>query len=218
MDVAPDAKIVADEAIIKALAQRLLNLASPRWQYSHPPTEFAPGTMTFLGKMPGGESVRLWLVPKHLSEGLVALEVTNIVPGGTTVSRINPDEYRALALSFLDDVKALGSDLEFETRVDATERTVDNYLWPLALRRALDAFTGFANTACLHPLDRERWQGFTCACHVNRKKVPSVILAEHLVQSGFDADSADSLTHDYEQGLALLTHYDEMQRRSSSRA
>lgn len=212
MDVYPDARVMGAEAAMSRLIKELRGLRTGAWLHAND-LDAEGGMAAFRFTGDGLPTVTLWLTKKSMSEGLVALRVTQVVPAGQ--QRISPEEYQAAIESFFSTVReittALSLDAEFH--VGGTTRTVDDYLAGSLCRQHLDSFTANANVQVLHPLDRDRWLAFCICCHASRKTVPTEILQEHLESKGFPSSSAESLAESLAEAEQLLSAYDSFLKR-----
>lgn len=136
--------------------------------------------------------------------------VPNIVP--LEVGSLTFRQYNAVLADFIERIAAPVAS-RFAFTIDATEprQTLDDWVSDDAAMK-LRRFSAAANksTGANHPMDERRWFDFLIAVHRARDKLGADRLARWLHEvEGWDEDTAHRLAGDYENGLALLAHYDQ---------
>lgn len=136
--------------------------------------------------------------------------VPNIVPLET--GKLSYAQYNAILTDFIDRVARpvcdrLGAGIELSSGTQSLE---DWTTGDVATR--LKRFSAAANksTGASHPMDERRWFDFIVASHRSGTQLDAETLARWLREvEGWDEETAYDLAGDYQNGLALLTYYDE---------
>ena len=138
--------------------------------------------------------------------------VTNIVPAKQ--GQLSVSEYNSLLQDFIGQVvQPAQSEVGFVQSLTDPFRKLDSWISEGAAE-ALRRFSALANksTTNSHPNDSERWEQFVVAVHLEEgSPLGTDILMQWLVEiDGWDEQSAQKLTIDYEKGLSLLETYDRL--------
>lgn len=135
--------------------------------------------------------------------------VSNIVPletGSLTVA-----QYNAVLADFIARVaEPVAYKCDFAIETTQPNQVLEDWVSPDAAVK-LRRFSAAANksTGASHPLDEERWFDFLIAIHRAGDKLGPDRLVRWLHEAeGWDDDTAHKLAVDFENGLALLAHYD----------
>lgn len=135
--------------------------------------------------------------------------VPNIVPLG--FGSLTFEQYNAVLTDFIELVAGPVAPL-FNFTITTTSARQDLEDWlPADAAVKLRRFSGAANksTGRGHPMDERRWFDFLIAVHRTKNLLDPERLARWLHEvEGWDQETAHSLAGDYENGLALLEHYD----------
>ncbi len=137
---------------------------------------------------------KLWI-----AEGPDCLRVTNIVP--QIKSELKIDEYNEVVGLFAKVV----SDAGLKFSLSKADCSLEDILSEESARK-FRSFSRAANksTGRSHPLDQKRWFSFIYSTLRNDEYIDLDSLQSFLMEDGWDSDTAQDLSLDYEYGYASM--------------
>lgn len=128
--------------------------------------------------------------------------VTNVVP--ELRRELNKSEYNALLGDFYQRVS---QSKQLRTYISRFDQSIED-MFSEDAAEALRRFSSLANmsTSNHHPNDRGRWSEFIYKAARDNADVDASILHELLTELGWDEDTADRLSSDYESSLAAVKY------------
>lgn len=128
--------------------------------------------------------------------------VTNVVP--EMLKELKKSEYNALLGDFYQRVS---QSKQLRAHISRSEQSIED-MFSEDAAKALRRFSSLANmsTSNHHPNDRGRWSEFIYKAARDNADVDASILHELLTELGWDEDTADRLSRDYESSLAAVKY------------
>jgi hypothetical protein len=133
--------------------------------------------------------------------------VPNIVP--VEMGNLTYRQYNAALDDFIVRiVEPIAQKFDFAVNATDSSQSLEDWVssdTAVKLRR----FSANKSTGASHPMDERRWFDFVVAVHRANDKLDPSKLARWLNEAeGWDDDAAHKLAGDFENGLALLAHYE----------
>jgi len=136
--------------------------------------------------------------------------VPNIVP--KEFGELSKDQYNSILLDFNDKViSPICKQLTVKVEITSDNQNIEDWVSEETSIK-LKSFSGAANksTGSSHPCDQERWFAFIVSIFRHNEKLDASQLANWLIkEEGWQYDIASELASEYEQGLLLLTYFND---------
>ncbi len=128
--------------------------------------------------------------------------VTNVIP--ERLKELKKSEYNALLGDFYQRVS---QSKQLRTYISQSEQSIED-MFSEDAATALRRFSSLANmsTSNHHPYDQGRWSDFIYKAARDNADVDASIMHELLMELGWDEDTADRLSSDYESNLAVVKY------------
>ncbi|MCP4699904.1 MAG: hypothetical protein GY862_24090 [Gammaproteobacteria bacterium] len=171
--------------------------------------------------IPSFSDQKMYCFQRHLEDGLDSslwltekdkntLYVSNIVP--TEKPELSIVEYNSILNDFFNSFLQDAS-RKYNANIDMTSEdySLDDLINKEAAK-ALRVFSSFANksTGSAHPKDRERWLDFILLAYSDRKNFSPDEVEKFLLEDGWTHNFAVDLAIEYEFGIDLLEHTEEV--------
>ena len=147
----------------------------------------------------------------HISADNTICRIANIVPPR---GELSPEEYNNIVQVFyVDVVQAKTSPYHLDVRLSAEAVFLEDTLSPENMQ-LLKQFADLANkaTGSSYPSDYERWVAFIGASVRARQILNADLLRQWLMEQGFPGDVASDLYHEYQLGVDLTKHWQNLPR------
>lgn len=139
----------------------------------------------------------------------VGYYVPNIVP--MEMGSLTYRQYNAALTKFIEYiVEPVASQFGFAIGKTNSSQTLEDWVaLDTALKLRRFSLAANKSTGASHPMDQRRWFDFLIAAHREQGTLDASQLGRWLMEvEGWDEDIAHKLAGDFENGLALLSHYD----------
>lgn len=161
--------------------------------------------LQYIGDVVNKASVFIWIKDRGNGE----FRVTNIVP--MEKNSLNYDEYNEILVKCaVDCIIPCAEHVGLNNTITSEDVDIEDYMSPLTVEKLRD-FSAAANksTGSSHPYDNERWNDFICKAYIDGHERVVSILGRWLLEDGWDEEMAFELSIEFEQGIAVLSHYQE---------
>ena len=156
----------------------------------------------------GLKSATLYL---HVNADNTSCLLANIVPPR---GELSPEEYNSIVQTFyVDMAQAKASQYHLHVSLSAEDVFLEDTLSPENMH-LLEQFAALANkaTGSSYPSDYERWVGFIGASVRDRQILNAELLRQWLVEQGFPGDVTSDLYREYQLGVDLTKHWQNLPR------